>query len=73
MLIHGKSLFIENKHSYHCEIIESIIVNIMKILNIEKCSINIFLLLNNRSDSDFKKYIRNKYLAYNLGPLIYFI
>ena len=57
-----KVLFIENKPPYHCEIIESIIVNYHEILNIEKeCSINIFLLLNNRTDSDFKKYIRNKY------------
>ena len=55
-----KRLLITNgNYPYHYEILESIIVNCFKILNINEIAIDIYLHI--RKNNSFKKYINDKY------------
>ena len=55
-----KILFIKNNHSYHYEIIESVIVKYHQILNIEKnTQIDIYLHIHH--NPNFKHYLSDKY------------
>ena len=55
-----KKLLIENKYSYHYEIIESIIVKYNEIFNFDSVEVvDIYLVINN--NNSFKNYITNKY------------
>ncbi len=63
-------LYIENKFSCHYEIIESIILNYDKIINIQDDDIIIYLVIMN--NESFKQYIKSKYPKIRFGvPKIY--
>lgn len=63
-----KSLLIQNKHRYHYEIIESVIVKHHEILNIEKGT-QLDIYLDIYCDNDMKHYLIDKYPILKFGRI----